>query len=283
MPGAPSAPRRPLPRALPFAAALLIGAVAVAVAVAAAGWRQVETLFREARYDEAQRLAADAGRGDPASAEGLYWRMRLETAPSAALGAMRAGLAREELPAPLRARFALELAGVEFARGRHAATLEALDAARRLTRQPPSGEAAYWADAAARALAQPAAARRAPATRTREAAPPDPRAAATEPAPEPAATRSPRVRAAAPAPAPGGFALQLGAYTEEARARAFVARWRSNLPGLTLLAGRDAAGAAIYKVRYGAWPDRAAAVAAADRLRRESGLPAIVVEATPRP
>jgi len=249
LPGATSALRRPLPRALLPAAALLLGVAAVAVA--ASGWRQVETLFREARYDDALRLAADAGRRTPASAEGLYWRMRLETAPAAALSAMRAGLAREDLPASLRTRFALELAGAEFARGRWAATLEALDAARKLGKAPASGEAAYWAEAAARALAQPAAARRAPAV--------------------------------TPAPAATGFTLQLGAFTEEPRARAFVAHWRARLPGLTLLAGRDAGGAAIYKVRYGAWPARDDAAAAAGRLRRDLGLPAIVVEATPRP
>ena len=281
MPGATSAPRRPLPRALLPAAALLLGMAAVAVA--ASGWRQVETLFREARYDDALRLAADAGGRTPASAEGLYWRMRLETAPAAALSAMRAGLAREDLPSPLRARFALELAGAEFARGRHAATLEALDAARRLGKAPPSGEAAYWAEAAARALARPATARRAPAVRTREDGRPDPRAAAVEPPREAAPSRSPRTRADTSAPAATGFALQLGAFTEEPRARAFVAQWRAGLPGLTLLAGRDAAGAAIYKVRYGAWPARDAAVAAAARLRRDLGLSAIVVEATPRP
>lgn len=254
MPGATSAPRRPLPRALLPAAALLCGLAGVAVA--SSGWRQVETLFREARYDDALRLAADAGGRTPASAEGLYWRMRLETAPGAALSAMRAGLAREDLPSPLRARFALELAGAEFARGRHAATLEALDVARRLGKAPPSGEAAYWAEAAARALAQPATTRRAPAVRTREGT---------------------------PAPAAAGFALQLGAFTEEPRARAFIAKWRAGLPGLTLLAGRDAGGAAIYKVRYGAWPARDDAVASAARLRRDLGLSAIVVETTPRP
>ncbi len=254
MPGVTSAPRRSLARALLPAAALLFGLAAVAVA--SSGWRQVETLFRSARYDDALRLAADVGGRTPASAEGLYWRMRLETAPGAALSAMRVGLAREDLPSPLRARFALELAGAEFARGRHAATLEALDMARRLGKAPPAGEAAYWAEASARALARPATIRSAPAVRT---------------------------RADTPAPAAGGFALQLGAFTEEPRARAFVAKWRAGLPGLKLLAGRDATGAAIYKVRYGAWPTRDAAVAAAAGLRRELGLSAIVVEATPRP
>lgn len=281
MPGAPSAPRRPLPRAFLPAAALLLGMAAVAVA--ASGWRQVETLFREARYDDALRLAADAGGRTPASAEGLYWRMRLETAPAAALSAMRAGLAREDLPARLRTRFALELAGAEFARGRYAATLEALDAARQLGKGPPSGEAAYWAEAAARALAQPATARKTPAVRTRDDARPAPPAAAEESPRAAAPARSPRSRTVTPAPAATGFTLQLGAFTEEPRARAFVARWRAKLPGLTLLTGRDAGGAAVYKVRYGAWSARVAAVTAAGRLRRDLGLPAIVVEATPRP
>ena len=202
--------------------------------------------------------------------------MRLETEPAAALAAMRAGLAREDLPTPLRARFALELAGVEFARGRHAATLEALDTVRRLRKAPPTGDAAYWAEACG-PRAGPA---RPPPPSPRRPAPraSDPRRPRPRDAPPRRATRAPP-----PPPAGAGFALQLGAFTEEPRARAFVARWRGALPGLTLLADRDADGAPVYKVRYGAWPARDAAVAAAARLRRELGRRAIVVEATPRP
>lgn len=121
--------------ALPLALAL-VGAPA---ARAAAGWGEVARLYRLARYDEAQVVAAGL---DGASADGLYWRFRLASEPAHAFLLAREIAARDDVPAARRAFVALEAGAMRLARGEPEAALESFEAARRLRGPGRSGKAA---------------------------------------------------------------------------------------------------------------------------------------------
>ncbi len=237
----PRLPRRRVAIAL-VAAAILVPALASL----AATWRDVESLFCETRYDEAARAARELGAAVPGSAQDLWWSVRLATDPAVALRLLHGALARPDLPADLRARFAEETAAIEYARGRWTPALEALTQARRLRKAPLAGEAAFWADAAMAAAAGAGA--RVDRSRDEE-----------------------------------GWTLQLAAYADAERARAFMASWEGQLTGLRLQTERTPGGATLYRVRLGSWRDREAAMRAAAQLRRERGLSAIVVQNAARP
>lgn len=147
-------PGRGCPAALLAAAALPLAMVLAGApaASAAPGWNEVARLYRLARYDEAQVMAASL---DGASADGLYWRFRLTTEPATALALAREIEARDDVPAARRAFVALEAGAMRLARGEPEAALARFDAARRLRGPGRSGKAAVL-----RALALHAAGRR---------------------------------------------------------------------------------------------------------------------------
>lgn len=92
-------------------------------------------------------------------------------------------------------------------------------------------------------------------------------------APPPAAAEE----EAAP-PSAGRFTLQLGAFSDRGRALDFERRIADKVEGLTMAEGVDARGAAVYRLRTGAWDDEAAADAAAGEMSQLLGIDVLVVD-----
>jgi hypothetical protein len=85
----------------------------------------VESLFRDARYEEA-RVALVEGSDGFRRGEAALWQVRLTTDPAQALEILREQLAAGKLPDPVRIRLGLETADIQFGRGRYGASLRAL-------------------------------------------------------------------------------------------------------------------------------------------------------------
>jgi cell division septation protein DedD len=74
------------------------------------------------------------------------------------------------------------------------------------------------------------------------------------------------------------YTLQLGAFTDRARALELQQRWADRVDLLTIVEGPDARGQTVYRLRAGAWADRDQADAAARELGQRLGLDVIVVD-----
>lgn len=105
------------------------------------------------------------------------------------------------------------------------------------------------------------------------APPPPPAMPATEPRPATVAPRTPETGAAPVAPAPA-WAVQLGAFSNKAKADQLVAELRKRRFAAFVLEYR-AGGQVLYRVRVGPEQDRARAEATAARLRKEGFEPVV--------
>jgi len=76
----------------------------------------------------------------------------------------------------------------------------------------------------------------------------------------------------------GRFSVQLAAFSDRGRALAFVATWQSTLELIRIVQEPDSAGQVLYKVRTGSFTNRPPAFTEAQRLQRQHGLEAMVVE-----
>ncbi len=79
-------------------------------------------------------------------------------------------------------------------------------------------------------------------------------------------------------PAAGRFTLQLGAFTDRSRALDLERRVADKVDDLTMAEGVDARGAAVYRLRSGAWDDEGTADAAASEMSQLLGIDVIVVD-----
>jgi len=272
------APRGLLTRAVLAALLLFAGA-----ARAATGWDEVAALYRQTLYDEARRAAR---RLEGSSPEALFWAIQLEADPRTALAALDRGVSRPDVPKELRARFAYEIALIQFSRARYAAVLAARDRGRAWGGRAGSPAATLLAARSLRALGRDDEARELlRRTGTRDE---DPRVAVgstptvSAPAPAAPAAAAGGARGGDPArqvaaAAGAAYTLQLGAFADRTRAQAFIDEWRSRVSGLRLVEATGAGGMRLYKVQMGGWPDRSRADAEAARLRRELNLTPIVV------
>ncbi len=88
----------------------------------------------------------------------------------------------------------------------------------------------------------------------------------------PQAGAAPDTLPAGEPPQPGRFAIQVGAYERQAQAAALAERLRArNFPSYVASA-QELEGRRVFRVRIGAYPDRAAAEAAGRRVADEVGL-----------
>jgi hypothetical protein len=81
----------------------------------------------------------------------------------------------------------------------------------------------------------------------------------------------------------GRYTLQLGAYSDRGRAMTYRDAWADVLPDLTIAQSHDQRGRMLYKVRTGRYPSRSQATAAAEQLRRNHDLKALIVEISSSP
>jgi tetratricopeptide (TPR) repeat protein len=85
----------------------------------------VGALFSAGRYEDAREALEVAG-GGFRQGEETFWRTRLEEDPAKAALMLRETLGGTRLPETVRTRLALDLADIEFGRGRYKAAIEAL-------------------------------------------------------------------------------------------------------------------------------------------------------------
>lgn len=112
----------PGPRALALCAALVLAAVAQP---ARADLSRAADLYAAGAWEQAR---TEAGRDDNGArpGEAHLWRSRLAADPATALAILHEGLRQRRLPAPVRARLALEAAEIELGCGRAGESLKVL-------------------------------------------------------------------------------------------------------------------------------------------------------------
>lgn len=82
---------------------------------------------------------------------------------------------------------------------------------------------------------------------------------------------------------PGRYTLQYAAFSDRARALAFLDAWAPHVPGLAIVTVVDDRGGTLYKLRAGAYPGRAQAGDAAEDFADRHGLRPMPVQPTDGP
>jgi tetratricopeptide (TPR) repeat protein len=117
------------------------------------GWSDIADLVRAGRYAEARDLGLQRLEASDEAAP-LWWRVRLETEPDAALAALREAAAIKDLPLAIRIEFVQEEAALLFARGDYQEALTCIETLRHSAREPLPGRVHLLAGMAYRALQQ---------------------------------------------------------------------------------------------------------------------------------
>ncbi|MFH1845044.1 MAG: SPOR domain-containing protein [bacterium] len=315
--------------------------------------------FAASRYDEARELSAQLDRRDREPATTRICLFCLERDPENALAALRQAAEDEDISPATRIRLALEMASIEFARGRFQDCLLPLERLLAQASEALPGEVYLLAGMANHALSRTQRSREAFASvlqsdpmfpwarfylgqialeeddialalRYFESAERSPLAArlpallvgswealtaagrhdeaaakreqlltefpqslaslqllerqrhldSDSPAgPTVVETGSTASERTVPAVEPSGrFSVQLAAFSDRGRALAFVATWQTTLAQIRIIQEPGAADQVLYKVRTGSFTSRPLAFTEAQRLQRQHGLEAMVVE-----